>query len=343
MNLNLDPSIIDSNEELFENDIRPKALTEFIGQERLVENLKVFVQSSLIQKRPLPHTLLYGPPGLGKTTLSRILANEMKVNIKISSGPILDKQGDIAAILSSLEDNDILFIDEIHRLKTNIEEMLYPAMEEFEIDIVMGSGLGASTLRLPLKKFTLIGATTKAGNLTSPLRGRFGYEDRLDFYDTASIKKILARTACLLRIDLDDELAEYLAHRCRGTPRIANRLLSRIKDFATVYSNGIIKQSIIDQSLDAMQIDNLGLDKMDRLILQVMIDNFNGGPVGLDTIAVTIGEDKRTVEEVFEPFLIKMGLISRTSRGRVTTRLAYKHLKKEGIYDDSRQKTLFNG
>ncbi len=340
MNMNLDPQIIDSNEELFENNIRPKTLDEFIGQSRLVENLMVFVKSSVIQNRPLPHILLYGPPGLGKTTLSRILANEMKVSIKITSGPILDKQGDIAAILSSLEDNDILFIDEIHRLKTNIEEMLYPAMEEFEIDIVMGSGLGASTLRLPLKKFTLIGATTKAGNLTSPLRGRFGYEDRLDFYDTDSIRKILLRTSELLKIVLKDDLAEYLAYRCRGTPRIANRLLSRIKDFATVYSKGVIKKSIIDQALDSMQIDNLGLDKMDRLILQVMIDNFNGGPVGIDTISISIGEDKRTVEEVFEPFLIKMGLISRTSRGRIVTKYAYKHLKKEDKFN-ARQKSLF--
>ncbi len=340
MNMNLDPGIIDSSEELFENNIRPKNLQEFIGQDRLVENLMVFVKSSLIQQRPLPHILFYGPPGLGKTTLSRILANEMRVNIKVTSGPILDKQGDIAAILSSLEDNDILFIDEIHRLKTNIEEMLYPAMEEFEIDIVMGSGLGASTLRLPLKKFTLIGATTKAGNLTSPLRGRFGYEDRLDFYDIPSIKKILLRTAELLKIMLQDELAEYLAHRCRGTPRIANRLLSRIKDFATVYSKGAIKRKIIDQALDSMQIDNLGLDKMDRLILNVMIENFNGGPVGIDTISISIGEDKRTVEEVFEPFLIKMGLISRTSRGRIVTKLAYEHLKKENRFY-ARQKSLF--
>lgn len=339
MNTNLDPKLINNNEELFENNIRPKTLKDFIGQSRLVENLNVFVKSSIIQNRPLPHILLYGPPGLGKTTLSRILANEMGVNVKITSGPILDKQGDIAAILSALEDNDILFIDEIHRLKTNIEEMLYPAMEEFEIDIVMGSGIGASTIRLPLKKFTLIGATTKAGNLTSPLRGRFGYEDRLDFYDIPSIKKILLRTAILLKADLDKDLAEYLAHRCRGTPRIANRLLSRIKDFAMVYSDGIIKRAIIDKSLNSMQIDNLGLDKMDRLILEKMIEGFNGGPVGIDTIAISVGEDKRTIEEVFEPFLIKMGLISRTSRGRIVTKLAYEHLQKEYKYV-SRQKPL---
>lgn len=341
MNINLDPNTIDTKEEILENNLRPGTLSEFIGQERLVENLIVFVKSSLIQDRPLPHILLYGPPGLGKTTLSRIMANEMNAGIRITSGPILDKPGDIAAILSSLNDRDILFIDEIHRLKNNIEEMLYPAMEEFEIDIVMGSGLGASTLRLPLKRFTLVGATTKAGNLTSPLRARFGYEDRLDFYDIPPIKKILIRTASLLKIELKEELAEYLAHRCRGTPRIANRLLSRIKDFATVYSKGEILKDIIDQSLNAMQIDKLGLDKMDRLILKVLIDNFDGGPVGIDTIAISVGEDKRTVEEVFEPFLIKMGLLSRTSRGRVATKYAYQHLNKDKQYL-SRQKSLFD-
>lgn len=308
-----------------EYSLRPKYLDEYIGQNKVKENLKIFIEAAKRRNEPLDHLLLYGPPGLGKTTLASIVANEMAVNIKITSGPAIEKPGELAAILNNLSENDILFIDEIHRLNSQVEEVLYPAMEDFAIDVVIGKGAGARSIRLDLPKFTLIGATTRAGMLTAPLRDRFGMVDRLEFYSPEELKQIVIRSGDVLGVETDDAGALEIAKRSRGTPRLANRLLKRCRDFAQVCHNGCIDYEVAKTALDKLEVDSMGLDNTDRNILMTMIEKFGGGPVGLDTLAAAIGEDSGTIEDVYEPYLIKNGFINRTPRGRVVTERCYKH------------------
>ncbi len=316
--------------------LRPSSLDDFIGQKKIIENLKIFIQAARERNEALDHILLYGPPGLGKTSLSVVIAKEMGVNIRITSGPVLEKSGDLAAILSSLCEKDVLFIDEIHRLPSVVEEVMYPAMEDFNIDIKIGQGPSARSLRINLPKFTLIGATTRAGLLASPLRDRFGFTARLDFYEEVDLIKIVKRSARILNISLDEEGAAEIARRSRGTPRIANRILKRLRDYAQVLGSGKIDMEIAKKGLTALDIDEEGFDAMDREILSVLIKKFNGGPVGIDTLAVAINEERETIEDVYEPYLIQKGFISRTPRGRVATPLAYKYLKLENSISQNR-------
>ena len=320
--------------------IRPRELEDFTGQSEIVSNLKVFIQAAKMRGEPLDHTLFHGPPGLGKTTLAHIIANEMGVNMKITSGPVLDRPGDLAGLLTSLEPGDVLFIDEIHRLSPEVEEYLYSAMEDYVIDIMIDKGPGARSVRITLNPFTLVGATTRSGLLTAPLRARFGINAGLEYYDTAQLVKIVKRSAAILNIGIDEDAASEVALRSRGTPRIANGLLRRVRDFAQVVGDGHINLSIAKYALDKLNIDTRGLDAIDNKILRTIINTFKGGPVGANTIATAIGEDQGTFEEVYEPFLIKEGFIVRTQRGRIATELSYKHL---GIIKEPEEGTLWGG
>ena len=330
MNNNLDPTgnQFSGIEKEIEKVLRPIEFTDFSGQENIIENLKIFVQAAKQRKEPLDHVLLHGPPGLGKTTLSHIIANELKVNIRISSGPVLDKPGDLAGILTNLEENDVLFIDEIHRLSPVVEEYLYSAMEDFKIDIMIETGPNARSIQIKLNPFTLIGATTRSGLLTAPLRSRFGINSRLNYYNAATLERIILRSAEILKVPINPDATAEIARRSRGTPRIANLLLRRVRDFAQIKGDGKIDLKISQYALAALNVDKHGLDEMDNKILLTIIDKFKGGPVGLNTIATAVSEDPGTIEEVYEPFLIQEGYLMRTPRGREATEAAYKHLGK---------------
>ena len=314
-----------------ENRLRPVMLEDYIGQEKAKNNLKVFIEAAKKRNEALDHVLLYGPPGLGKTTLSGIIANEMGVHMKVTSGPAIEKPGEMAAILNNLQEGDILFVDEIHRLNRQVEEVLYPAMEDYAIDIMIGKGASARSIHLDLPKFTLVGATTRAGMLTAPLRDRFGVVNRLEFYSNEELTQIVLRSAKVLEVTIDDPGALEIARRSRGTPRLANRLLKRVRDFAQVSFEGHIDEKVAKESLDRLEVDSFGLDQIDRNIILTMIQKFDGKPVGLDTLAAAIGEDSGTIEEVYEPYLIKNGLISRTPRGRIATPMAYRHFGLENL------------
>lgn len=309
-----------------EGELRPLYLSEYIGQEKTKQTLEIYIRAAKERGEPLDHVLFYGPPGLGKTTLAGIIANEMGVNMKVTSGPAIEKPGEMAAILNSLQENDVLFVDEIHRLNRQVEEVLYPAMEDYAIDIMIGKGAGARSIRLNLPKFTLVGATTRAGMLTAPLRDRFGVVNRLEFYTDDELKTIILRSAGVLDVEIEEEGALELARRSRGTPRLANRLLKRVRDFAQVKYDGTITKEVANYALDLLDVDKYGLDHIDRGILVTMIEKFQGGPVGLDTLAAAVSEDAGTLEDVYEPYLLKNGFIQRTPRGRVVTELAYRHL-----------------
>ncbi len=330
MNENLDPSFdkLNTSEKEIEKVLRPQVFEDFTGQEKILENLKIFVQAARLRGEALDHVLLHGPPGLGKTTLSNIIANEMGVGFKVTSGPVLDKPGDLAGLLTNLETGDILFIDEIHRLSPLVEEYLYSAMEDFKIDIMLESGPNARSVQITLNPFTLIGATTRSGLLTSPLRARFGINSRLQYYDAKLLTTIVLRSSAILKTEITEEGAYEIARRSRGTPRIANALLRRTRDFAQIKGNGNIETEIARYALNALNVDEHGLDEMDNKILSTIIDKFKGGPVGLKTIATAVGEEEGTIEEVYEPFLIQEGYLMRTSRGREATETAYKHLGK---------------
>ncbi|NLM27613.1 MAG: Holliday junction branch migration DNA helicase RuvB [Clostridiaceae bacterium] len=339
----MDERLVDyrfKQEDYEEAGLRPRCFDEYIGQEKVKENLMVFIEAAKQRKEPLDHVLLYGPPGLGKTTLAGIIAREMGVSIKVTSGPAIERPGDLAAILTNLAPMDVFFIDEIHRLNRTVEEILYPAMEEFALDIIIGKGPGARSIRLDLSKFTLIGATTRAGLLTSPLRDRFGIINRLELYTKEELTKIVMRSAKILNIEIEPGAAEEIAGRARGTPRVANRLLRRIRDFAQVRSNGIIDMEIAKYGLEALEVDEKGLDRVDRNLLYCIIEKFAGGPVGLDTLAASTGEEAETIEDVYEPYLIQLGFIQKTPRGRKATRLAYRHLNIN--YDHADQISLID-
>ena len=320
------PELQDVTEERMENTLRPKTLKEYIGQDKVKENMKIYIEAAKKRGEPLDHVLLYGPPGLGKTTLASIISNEMKSNIKITSGPAIEKPGDLAAVLTNLTQFDVLFIDEIHRLSKSVEEILYPALEDFTLDIMIGKGPSAKSIRIDLPKFTLIGATTKAGSLTTPLRDRFGIIHRLELYSIKDLSTIVKRSAKILEIEIDDESSNEIARRSRGTPRIANRLLKRVRDYALVLGNGNIDLKITKVALNNLEIDELGLDEIDRKILETMILTYKGKPVGIETLSATIGEEIETIEDVYEPYLIQIGFIARTPRGRVPLIGAYKHI-----------------
>ena len=318
-----------------ENHLRPQMLEDYIGQEKAKETLKIYIEAAKARGEALDHVLFYGPPGLGKTTLAGIIAKEMNVNIKITSGPAIEKPGEMAAILNNLQEGDVLFVDEIHRLNRQVEEVLYPAMEDYAIDIMIGKGASARSIRLDLPKFTLVGATTRAGMLTAPLRDRFGVVNRMEFYTVEELKTIILRSARVLEVGIDERGAYALARRSRGTPRLANRLLKRVRDFAQVKYDGYITEEVANYALDLLDVDKEGLDQTDRGLLLIMIEKFQGGPVGLDTLAAAIGEDAGTIEDVYEPYLLKNGFIQRTPRGRVVTDSAYRHL---GISHENEEK-----
>lgn len=320
------PELQGNMEERMENSLRPKTLDEYIGQTKVKENMKIYIEAAKKRNEALDHVLLYGPPGLGKTTLSNIISNEMNANIKITSGPAIEKPGDLAALLTNLSEFDVLFIDEIHRLNKSVEEILYPALEDYTLDIIIGKGPSARSIRLDLPKFTLIGATTKAGSLTTPLRDRFGIVERLELYTVEDLKTIVTRSSKILGVEIDDRSAEEIARRSRGTPRIANRILRRVRDYALVLGDGEITLEIARHSLEKLEIDELGLDETDRKLLETIIFKYAGGPVGLETLAATIGEEIDTIEDVYEPYLMQIGFLSRTPRGRIVLPAAYKHL-----------------
>ena len=318
------------NEDAGETSLRPRTLAEYIGQEKAKQNLSIFIEAARRRTESLDHVLLHGPPGLGKTTLAGIIAQQMGVNIRITSGPAIEKPGDLAALLTNLNENDILFVDEIHRLNRSVEEILYPAMEDYAIDIIIGKGPSANSIRLDLPRFTLIGATTRAGSLSAPLRDRFGVTLRLELYTPEELATIVKRSAGILNVEIEPEGAMEIARRSRGTPRIANRMLRRVRDFAQVVADGVITRQVADQALLALEVDHLGLDQVDRRMLRAIIENYGGGPVGLDTLAATIGEESVTLEDVYEPYLMQIGFLTRTPRGRCVTQRAYEHLHMAG-------------
>ena len=326
------------SEDNVQKSLRPRTFNEYIGQKLLKEKMSIFIRAAQSRNEAMDHILLYGPPGLGKTTLAGVIANEMGVNLKITTGPVLEKAGDLAAILTSLEENDILFIDEIHRLNTSVEEILYPAMEDGELDILIGKGPSARSIRIELPKFTLIGATTKAGQLSTPLRDRFGVTHKMEYYNIEELKEILVRVIAILGIKAEENGIEEIAMRSRGTPRIANRLLKRARDYAEIKGTGVLNQKSVKGVLDLLGIDEKGLDELDRSILKSIIVNYDGGPVGIETLSLLLGEDKRTIEEVYEPYLVKIGFIKRTQRGRVVTNRGYVHL---GLEERTDQTKLF--
>ena len=329
---------LELTEDNIQKTLRPKNFSEYIGQEDLKEKMNIFIKAAKLRDEAMDHILLYGPPGLGKTTLAGVIATEMGVNLKITTGPVLEKAGDLAAILTSLEENDILFIDEIHRLNTSVEEILYPAMEDGELDILIGKGPSARSIRIELPKFTLIGATTRAGQLSTPLRDRFGVTHRMEYYKLDELEEILRRGSKILGISFDEDGITEISKRSRGTPRIANRLLKRARDYATIKGNGILDRKSVNGVLELLGVDARGLDELDRSILNAIINFYNGGPVGIETLSLLLGEDKRTLEEVYEPYLVQIGFIKRTQRGRMVTELAYKHLGIEKVIGDTTMK-----
>lgn len=325
---------LQQTEQMMDKTLRPQYMDDYVGQEREKEKLKIFIEAAKMRNEPLDHVLLYGPPGLGKTTLSNIIANEMNVNIKITSGPAIERPGDLAAILNNLKENDVLFIDEIHRLNRHVEEVLYPAMEDFTLDIIIGKGPGARSVRIDLPKFTLVGATTRAGQLTSPLRDRFGVICKLELYNDEELSSIVKRSANIMNVRIDELATGEISRRSRGTPRIVNRLLKRVRDYAQVVGDGIITDEMAKKALDLLEVDRLGLDGVDRKIVMTIMDKFGGGPVGLDTLAASTGEEKCTIEDVYEPYLLQLGFLNRTPRGRMLTKHAYQHFNMAYLFEE---------